>query len=73
MDHGEIRQLRLEQANDAIAMERRHIAQMTEHLERARELGWEQGVRQAEDLLRHSHITIARLEAEIDALMKPQP
>ena len=47
-----------------LALERRHVVAMTAQLDKARRLGWEDGVIWAEKLLALSETRIARLELE---------
>jgi hypothetical protein len=45
------RAARLAQIDDHLAMERRHVADVTAQLEKARALGWARGIDQARALL----------------------
>jgi hypothetical protein len=47
-----------------LAVERRHVIAMTAQLDKARGLGWEDGMIRVEDLLELSEARIARLELE---------
>lgn len=61
---GERRAAALARIDGYIAMERRHIAEMTATLEKVTRLGWAEGVDHARDLLDLSRGRLARLIRE---------